>query len=116
MAPPRYALDVLDTDPRYRRLRFFAAHGYPEAEWEASALGDALARHNDPELLYRGMGEAGTAYTAMQYADARGFGQNDDGSQTIARLRIRYPRAYWDDVQALSKEFGLDPYLILSCG
>jgi soluble lytic murein transglycosylase len=50
----------------------------------------------------------------MQWAAARDFGENDDGSQSIERLRIRYPRPYWEYVSALSEELDLDPYLILS--
>ncbi|PCJ51267.1 MAG: hypothetical protein COA73_17905 [Candidatus Hydrogenedentota bacterium] len=111
---PRSALDIMETDPRYVRLNFFANRGYPEAEWEAVTLGEALANHADPALFYRGMGEAGTAYTAMQYADAYNFGVNDDGTQTLDRLRVRYPQAYWELTTSLAKEYNLDPYLILA--
>jgi len=111
---PRSALDIMETDPRYVRLAFFASRGYREAEWEAVMLGEALAEHPDPALLYRGMGEAGTAYTAMQYADAHRFGVNDDGTQSLDRLRVRYPQAYWSLVTSLAKEYNMDPYLILS--
>lgn len=113
---PQSAIAKLqDRDERVARLAYFASRGYPEAEWEALAIGRSLAGHPDPAELYEAMGEAGTtAYTAMQFANAYHFGDNDDGTQTIARLRIRYPRAYWDRVRQLGRELGIDPYLILS--
>ena len=64
--------------------------------------------------MYRGIGESGTAYSAMQWASAKKFGVDENGLQSIERMRIRYPRPYWNYVKALSEEFDVDPYLILS--
>jgi tetratricopeptide (TPR) repeat protein len=109
-----FALDAYADDPRYSRIRFFSSHGMEEAEWEALALGKSLENHPEPEWLYRAMGEAGTAYTTMQMADRVRLGQLDGGGQSAERMRIRYPRVYWEEVTALGKELELDPFLILS--
>lgn len=112
---PGSALEKFNSDDRFMRLAFFALRGYPEAEWEALAIGNALKADPAPEALYLALGEAGaTAYSAMQIAAAIGYGDSDDGSQSLTRLRIRYPRAYWDHVVPLAKEVGVDPYLVLS--
>lgn len=112
---PPSALTALRDDPRFARLEYFAKRGYPEAEWEALAIGNSLKDSTAPDQVYLAMGEAGaTAYTAMQFASAYGFGQAEDGSQSLSRLRIRYPRAYWDLVVGFAQEFGVDPYLILA--
>ena len=111
---PEFAIETLIDEPRFERLRFFAHNGFLEAEWESLHITQTIDDHADPELMYRGVAEAGTAYSAMQWAAARDFGENDDGSQSIERLRIRYPRPYWEYVSALSEELDLDPYLILS--
>jgi soluble lytic murein transglycosylase-like protein len=112
---PENALKKLDGDERIARLAFFAERGYPEAEWEALALANALKGIPDAEPFYLAMGEAGaTAFTAMQLAAANHFGDNGDGSQTLARLRVRYPLAYGDLVNRYAKEVGVDPYLMLA--
>jgi len=112
---PENAIAQLNGDDRFIRLAFFAARGYAEAEWEALAIGNALGTDPAAETMYFALGEAGaTAYTAMQIAAAAGYGDNGDGSQTLARLRIRYPRAYWDQLVPLAREVGVDPYLVLS--
>jgi len=108
------ALDSYADDPRYARILFFAAHGMEEAEWETLALGKSLEDHPEPELLYRAMGEAGTAFTTMQIADRIRLGILEGGGQSAERMRIRYPRVYWKEVVALGKELELDPFLILA--
>ena len=115
-SPPPYtaALAQLEDDPRFQRLAFFGHYGLPEAEWEAIPIGLTLANQPDPDIQYRAMGEAGLAYTAMQFASARGWGQKKSGGQTISRLQIRHPLAYWDIIEPLARETGIDPYLILS--
>ena len=107
-------LDLPGKDASFLRLQFFGLEGYDEAEWEAMFIGRELNARDSHGKLYQAMGRAGAAYTAMQIADAHGFGENGDGTQTADRLRIRYPLAYWETVQAAAKEAGLDPYLILS--
>lgn len=108
------ALGQLEDDPRFQRLAFFGRNGLPEAEWEAIPIGVALSTDPDPDVQYRAMGEAGIAYTAMQFASARGWGQKKSGGQTVSRLQIRHPLAYWDIIAPLARETGIDPYLILS--
>ncbi|MBI3118300.1 MAG: lytic transglycosylase domain-containing protein, partial [Candidatus Hydrogenedentes bacterium] len=61
----------------------------------------------------RVVAEAGFAHTALQFAVARGWGVAE-GKPTLDRLRLEFPRAYWPQVQALAKETGVDPYLILA--
>lgn len=112
---PGFALDdLVKDDERFARLRFFAFNGYPEAEWESLSLTESIADHANPELIYRGIGEGGTSYSAMEWAFEKDFGVGEDGSISVERWRIRYPRPYWEYVTALAKEFDLDPYLILS--
>ncbi len=107
-------VDLPSEDPALLRLRYFGREGYEEAEWEAMYIGRRLEAGESHGELYRVMGTAGTAYTAMQMANAHDFGENGDGTQTADRLRIRYPLAYWDTVQAAAEEVGLDPYLVLA--
>lgn len=111
---PGIALKKLGTQPDFDRLRFFAHHGLKEAEWDGLGLLRAVDNHATPELYYRAIGEAGIAYSAMQWANARQFGVGEDGQESVERLRVRYPRPYWDYVTALGEELDLDPYLILS--
>ena len=111
---PGFALEEMEHDRRFSRLSFFALYGLEESEWEALFLLKTVEDHATPELMYRAIGEAGTAYSAMQWANHHAFGQIEDGRQTIERMRIRYPRPYWDTVTALGNELDIDPYLILS--
>lgn len=112
---PEPALERFKDDERFVRLAYFSARGYPEAEWEALAIGEALKTDPSPDAMYLAMGEAGaTAYSAMQFASTSGFGESADGSVSLTRLRIRYPRAYWEQVAPLAHEVGVDPYLMLS--
>jgi len=112
---PGFALkDLAESDRRFARLKFFAHNGSPEAEWESLYLTESIANHAKPELMYRGIGEGGTAYSAMQWASEKNFEVDDNGVQSVKRLRIRYPRPYWEYVKSLSEEFDVDPYLILS--
>jgi len=112
---PHDAIASLKDDERIVRLAFFAARGYPEAEWEALALGKTLKDAADPAPYYLALGEAGaTAYSAMQIAVANRYGDNEDGSQTIDRLRIRYPLAYREITLERAKRSGVDPYLMLA--
>lgn len=112
---PGFALnDLMKDDPQFSLLRYFAHHGYPEAEWESLHLSQSIQTHATPETLYRGLGESGVAYSAMQWASNKGFGVGNDGAISVERWRIRYPRPYWEYVSALAQELDLDPYLILA--
>ncbi|MEX2015536.1 MAG: transglycosylase SLT domain-containing protein [Candidatus Hydrogenedentales bacterium] len=104
-------------DARYGRLLFFGRHGLPEAEWEALALfRSELSNPSDDNLqTYAAIGEAGVAYSAMQWADHFRWGRNGDGGLPGPnRLRVSFPLAYWDQVATLSRSTGVDPYLMLA--
>ncbi len=94
-------------------LEFFGLHGLPEAEWEALHLARLKESGPGAEFLYRAMADAGLAYTAVQMINALSWGY-EDGKPEPGRIRVMYPRAYWNEVRALAAENGLDPYLILA--
>lgn len=106
--------ETLTSDPAYQRLAFFGKHGLEESEWEVVPLLQSIAQSTDQEARYRAIAEAGLAHTALQFAAHDGWGLDKEGKRTPARLRLEYPRAYWDEVQAMARETGLDPYFILS--
>ncbi len=106
--------EEVNDDPRFQRLLFFGEHGLEEAEWEALALFEILGDSEQlDQRIYQVMGEAGVAYTAMQFAHQHDYGVND-GFPDVRRMRVRYPRAYWPLVLEVAKETNLDPYLILA--
>ena len=106
--------DEVNDDPRFQRVLFFGEHGLEEAEWEALGLFELLGGGGSTDrLIYQVLGEAGVAYTAMQFANQHNFGMND-GFPDAHRMRVRYPRAYWPLILEVAKETGLDPYLILA--
>lgn len=109
---PQYTPLVADS-PRFRRIAFFAEHGLEEAEWEALALLPLLGQDPAAPALYALLGETGIAYTAMNIAEAYKWGEHE-GVKSDARRRIQYPRAYWNHVQEIAKNDGIDPYLILA--
>ena len=100
-------------EPWYERLLFLGEHGFEEAEWEALHLLVASQENGLSEGLCRVVADAGPALTAMQFAQGAAWAQQD-GRQTVARLRVRYPRPYWSHVTGLAEETGLDPLLILA--
>lgn len=101
-----------DTDYRLQRMNFFAQFGLEEAEWEALELTKDV-NEEKAAVIYQALGEAGVAYTAMQHADTNGWDMTD-GKPGIERLRVRWPRAYWQDVQKIANDVGIDPYLVLA--
>lgn len=112
-APPTPLPDFIETLPATARLRLFAAHGYEESEWEAVELCDTFQAHPFEGMLYRLLAEAGVAHTALEFANASGWGI-EEGKKTLDRLRLEYPRAYWPHVEQIANEVSLDPYFILS--
>jgi len=110
--PPAIPEEFLST-PALLRLSFFATHGMEEAEWEALDLASTLKGDPSARLLYPALAEAGLAFTAVNYADAFRW-ENPGNKPSIARRRLDYPRAYWPLVLEVSKENGLDPYLVLA--
>lgn len=99
--------------PRYQRLYFFGRHGLEEGEWETLEIGLGLKQAPNAAAIYHAVTESGFAYTALEFAQAFGFGL-EHGKPTHAHLCVAYPRAYWPQVRALGKEAGVDPYLILA--
>ncbi len=105
---------IITESPEYQRLAFFARHGLEESEWEVLPLLQALEKVEFKEPYYRAFAEAGLAHTALQFATHEGWGVDDKGKRSLARLRLEYPLAYWPEVQELAKATGLDPYLMLA--
>ena len=99
--------------PWVQRMLFFGRYGLEEAEWEA--LYQAQRPADDPDLpwVLRAFGDAGVGGTAMMWADAIKWGEQE-GIPTTDRLYVEFPRAYWPIVQEMARETGLDPYLILA--
>jgi len=114
IAPDPYIPETLQTAVEYRRLRFFGRHGLEESEWEMLPLLLALSAAEDKAPHYHAMAEAGLAHTALQFAAHEGWGVGEGGAKSIARLQLEYPRAYWPEVVALARDFGVDPYLVLA--
>ncbi|MBX3176445.1 MAG: transglycosylase SLT domain-containing protein [Candidatus Hydrogenedentes bacterium] len=98
----------------YRRLVYFARHGMEESEWEVLRLLQGMEKIEFKEPYYRAFAEAGLAHTALQFAVHEGWGVGAGGKRSLARLRLEYPLAYWNEVKAIAAEAGLDPYLILA--
>jgi len=101
--------------PWFQRVFFFANLGLEEAEWEAAGLIPSIVKSEDPGRYYRALSDAGLTAMAAELAEETGWGLKD-GAPTFERLRVLYPRAYWDEVQRMARETGLDPYLILAVG
>jgi soluble lytic murein transglycosylase len=100
-------------DDEVARLRFFGANGLPEGEWESLYLAERQASEPTCPSLLTAMADAGYAHTAGQVADALGW-DPEKGDSAGVRLRIMYPKAYWDDVSLVARQAGLDPFLLLS--
>jgi soluble lytic murein transglycosylase-like protein/TolA-binding protein len=107
--------DTITLTPWFQRLKFFAGNGLEEAEWEGVGLIPNLAAAADGGPYYAALSDAGLMAMAAEVAEATGWGLKD-GAPTLERLRVLYPRAYWDEVQRMARETGLDPYLILAVG
>lgn len=95
------------------RLRFFGLHGMREGEWEAFYLAGRRETGPASPALYAAMADAGLAHTAWDIINGLGWGL-ENGQPTPARLRVLYPRAYWDEVERMAREARLDPYLLLA--
>jgi soluble lytic murein transglycosylase len=101
-------------DARFQRLAFFGARGMAEAEWEALGLAEALEAAPDAGPYLAAMSAAGTAYTAIQYANQLGWGRETSGLPTPDRYRLDYPRPYWQAIMRAARHNELDPYLLLA--
>lgn len=103
---------LIEDAPVLQRLRFFGMHGIEEGEWEALEC-ILTCPESLEKLWFPVIAEAGFMHTMSQFMYDRNWGVKD-GLPTSARLRIEYPLAYWDHVCAVSKELGVDPYLVLA--
>ncbi len=102
---------LMKTD-MYKRLKFFGIHGLEEGEWEA--LHTILTTPNALEKQwYPVIADAGFMHTLMQFVSAREWGV-EAGKPTAMRLRVAFPAAYWPKIYAISRELGLDPWLLLA--
>jgi len=95
------------------RLRFFAAHGYEEAEWEVLANAKAVLESKHASAYLAAISEAGLAATADHIIEHTRWGLKDD-RPTAEALPALYPRAYWSAVQTTARETGADPMLLLA--
>ncbi|HQH67129.1 MAG TPA: transglycosylase SLT domain-containing protein [Candidatus Hydrogenedentes bacterium] len=93
------------------RVRFFGAHGFEEGEWEAVAL--AAGGPELPQTVYETVAAAGLPTLALWLIGVCAPEAERDVYHP-RWWRVQFPRAYWDDVQSIAGETGLDPYLILS--
>ncbi|MBI5093187.1 MAG: transglycosylase SLT domain-containing protein [Candidatus Hydrogenedentes bacterium] len=110
-APTPVPAELTD-DPRSIRLRFFAAHGLEEAEWEALELAQTpRTGEGETEAWYQFLGESGLAFSAWELADAAKWGQ-EQGQATLARQRLSYARAYRPILVQIGKDTGVDPFLV----
>lgn len=100
-------------DPAVQRIRFFAAHGLEEAEWEALWTLARIGALPEAAPLYQAIADAGLSYTALRAAIHHGWGVVE-GVPTIERLRLEFPLAYWNTMLSEGKATGIDPYLMLS--
>ena len=103
---------LIDESAPYQRLKFFGMHGIEEGEWEALACIVTMPVSLE-KLWYPAIAEAGFMHTMCQYMYDRNWGI-ENGNPTVARLRVEYPLAYWQHVHAISRELGVDPYLVLA--
>ncbi|MBI4560286.1 MAG: transglycosylase SLT domain-containing protein [Candidatus Hydrogenedentes bacterium] len=103
-------------DARFQRLAFFGTHGLEEGEWEALDLSVTFQNAAVAAKLYQTLAATGFVHTALAFAEQSGWGIQD-GRDTPERLRLRYPQAYWTEVQAAATEAGgIDPLLLLAVG
>lgn len=101
------------TDPRMQRLAFFARHGMEEAEYEALEILNGLRDAPDAGSWYRALAEAGLAHSALEFANAYGWGYAD-GKPTLDRWRLIFPIAHRESLMTVAKEYEIDPYLALA--
>lgn len=100
-------------DAGLARIMFFGSHGLEEGEWEAVVL--ASADPEPPEAVYETVAAAGMPGIAFWLIGLRKSEAERDLYAPRWR-RVQFPCAYWEDVNALAVETGLDPFLILAVG
>ncbi|MCC6797664.1 MAG: transglycosylase SLT domain-containing protein [Candidatus Hydrogenedentes bacterium] len=95
------------------RMRFFADHGYEEAEWEVLAHAKAILESKHVGAYLAAISDAGLAATVDQIINKTKWGLKDE-RPTAEALPALYPRAYWPAVQKTANETGADPLLLLA--
>ena len=103
---------LIEDAPVLQRLRFFGMYGLEEGEWEALEC-ILTCPESLEKLWFPAIAEAGFMHTMHQFMYDRNWG-SENGQITPARRYVEYPLAYWPHVQAISKELGVDPYLVLA--
>ncbi|MDZ4858668.1 MAG: transglycosylase SLT domain-containing protein [Candidatus Hydrogenedentes bacterium] len=95
------------------RTRFFAGHGYEEAEWEVLAQSHLLMDTEKAGGYLSAIADTGLAATASYIINRTQWGLAGERPLPEA-LPALYPRAYWGDVQTIARETSSDPLLILA--
>jgi soluble lytic murein transglycosylase-like protein len=111
-AQPALPANIL-ADPRMQRLAFFARHGMEEAEYEAIEILSSLRDAPDAGAWYRAIAEAGLAHSALEFANAYGWGYVE-GKPTLERWRLNFPIAHRETLLTTAKEYDVDPFLALA--
>ena len=111
-AQPPLPANIL-ADPRMQRLAFFARHGMEEAEYEAVEILSGLRDAPDAGAWYRAIAEAGLAHSALEFANAYGWGYVG-GKPTLERWRLNFPIAHRETLLATANEYDVDPFLALA--
>ncbi|NUM56456.1 MAG: transglycosylase SLT domain-containing protein [Candidatus Hydrogenedentes bacterium] len=101
------------SDKWIERMRFFASHGYEEAEWEVLAHAPAVLESKRAGAYLAAISDAGLAATVDHIIERTKWGLKDD-RPTAEALPALYPRAYWTAVQSTARETGSDPLLLLA--
>ncbi len=96
-----------------RRLRFFGYYGIDLGEWDAMFLCMQLKDLPDAATWYLIVADAGFAHTALEFAEAYEWGQ-EEGIPNEDRLRLEFPRPYWSKMLKIANEVNIDPYLFLA--
>jgi soluble lytic murein transglycosylase len=112
-APPVPVVDVdmpAEQAAELERLRFFASHGFEEAEWTALYLLN-LSEAPQPYLYWELM-RAGLVETASGYMSTRFAPETPNDEALLAYLE--FPVAFWPLVKQVQAETGIDPYLLLA--
>lgn len=95
------------------RMRFFADHGYEEAEWDVLAHAKTVLESKHVAAYLAAISDAGLAATVDQIINKTKWGLKDE-RPTAEALPALYPRAYWPAVQKTAGETGADPLLLLA--
>jgi len=100
-------------EPWLERTRFFASHGYEEAEWEVLAQSHLMMDTQKAGPYLSAVADTGLAATASYIINRTQWGLADKKPLPEAMPAL-YPRAYWEAVAATARETNSDPLLLLA--